>query len=62
MNTHQAAFQAAEILPLIFLMDDTKIGSMTQDAMIEVLHVDKLSTQVSAFHRAFSGCQEEPDT
>jgi hypothetical protein len=38
MKGHQVAVQAAEILPLVLLMDDTKIGTITEYAMIDLLH------------------------
>lgn len=38
MERHQVAVHAAEILPLVLLMDDTKIGAITEDAMIRFLH------------------------
>jgi hypothetical protein len=41
MKRHQAAVQAAEILPLLFLKDDTKVGAIAQYAAIEVLHGDR---------------------
>jgi len=38
MKRHQTAVQATEIVPLLFFMDDTKIRSITNRAMIERLH------------------------
>jgi len=34
MKIHQTAVQATEVLPLNFFMDDTKIGSIANRAMI----------------------------
>jgi len=38
MERHQVAVYAAEILPLILSMDDTKIETITEYAMIKFFH------------------------
>jgi len=38
IKRYQAAVQAKEIFPLIFLVDDSKTGSMTQDTRVKLLH------------------------
>lgn len=52
MKKHQTAVQAAKVVPLSFFMNDTKIRSITNRAMIERLHWKVLSLRCQKFYPA----------
>jgi len=52
MKRHQTAVQATEVVPWLFFMDDTKIGSIANGAMIERLHWKIVSLRCQKFYPA----------
>ena len=55
MKKHQAAVQAAKVMPLSFFVYDTKIGSITNGAMIKRLHWKVVSLRCQKFYPAVGG-------
>jgi len=55
MKKHQTAVQTAKVVPLSFFMDDMKIGSITNGAMIKRLHWKVVSLRCQKFYPAVGG-------